>query len=907
MIRVRKAFGIAFAAIRERLRTDAHYNWVRWVVVGIFGLLLLAGLGLAVQRGSLETTVGDVAVNVAASALVALAAVVGFSIGTRRWVLGRLLAYQQRTVSAPTAAIGSRPNQARAVVAQLRDNRRAGSLLLQAPAGSSRASFIRELVTALSAARVVAIVVPEQALSQGGVAQAATDAFRTLLVKAGVTEVPLSRTLESLADRRRLVVVVDGLDGFDHPATRSSAEQITGRRAAELTAAKLPFLATVDPGSTPAELLDCRVTLSALDHTAIAALAGSQAADGPDRRVAVRQLAMAMEHSHLDSRTVLAGSTAASAPTVAAPAVAASALADNGALWVGLQALRRAGYPRRTPDSTHPEITHPDSTHPSATLIVERLARRLALMETTQVDYLELLEEIPEAQWDELPAGMSNLVEHGLLERTHRLGRLVVRFGDAQVGEIAIGSWAAHRTSPYASSGGRSRTAFAAEAVERVRCAVQTPQDEWAAALAAFARHRALIAAGDAHAALDAMGVSVGPPPADWLHDLWTEVDAVERITFVRRLPGRVSRQYATFLWSRLRYPEFFRNPHLLRRCISRYLGNHGADTWRELAQEWTALVDLAESGVGMPWFERPNDPVWSGSAVASLCWIMPSVAARAPDRPEPGQLLYRLVAAVVPGGGPERDARPDPGMEISLAEGCKDACNMALVHGLPVPVAVWDAIHALHGSGRSWVTRLIALQAAALAAAAEPQYAERARGLCRSLATSRVEHPVGRHYANLLAGVLTDPNAELPYMIHRYVWPDDTEALDAAGGELTDDAAIVLAATTIVLNLAEARVRLNTDSVETQLARIRTLVTPQMPACVRRSLTALTAGQVACSCPLRLCGPDMPTTALRPISAAFAYRCLSGLPSWWRRPGPTALRHRAVRIHLRRAALRAG
>jgi hypothetical protein len=885
--RVFDAVSIAYPAIRTRLAASVRYGWARWLLAAVFGAAMLAGLSLAVRLGGLQGTVGDLAVNATASALIALAAIVGFSIGTRRQVLNRLVAYQRRGIDA--SRVETRPNQARAVVAQLQDNRKAGSLILEAPAGSGRASFVRDLITALADAGVVALHVPEVSI-EASVVEAATDEFRKLLVKAGVTEVPLIRTLESLASRRRLAVVIDALDGFDHPTDRRSTVEITAARAAELSAANLPYLATVDPGSTPDELAHCKVTLSSLDHSTISAVAGAGSAPGmPDRGRAERRFAAAVQHTMLESQTVLDQVDARSA-SAADLDDATRRLTTRGAIWTAIQPLSRAGYTAQT------VVTDRTSAG-----LIGRLARRLVLMDAVQIDFAELLDGMADDDLDGLPTAAARLIALGVIERQYRGGRLIARFADAQVGEVAVGLWLSRQPEPYRISAIRSRTAFVAEAVGRVTHAVGGERAEWTEALRAFAAQGALAAAGDTFAALTAEGVAVPAPASDWLHDVWTTVDVAERIAFVRRLPASVSRPLAAFLWSRLEQPQLRHNPHLLRRTISRYLASSGPDVWEELKVRWSDLILQAEHGTGLAWFERLGTAPWHGSAIASLCWIMPTVASTAAGDPEPGAALRRLTAAVVPGGGPEQDPRPDVGIEISLAEGCKDAGSSAIVNGLVVPPDVWHSIEALATRGRSWISRMLALQAAALAAAADAARCDAARALCAA-ATRRSEHPLVRRYATILASMLTGPTDALPSATYRYIWPDDTEALDAAGGELIDEAAIVLATTTIVLNLGESRLRTPGDRRKALHSRIRSLVDLNLPTCVDSPLAAFTANATACRCPFQLCGPDLDTNAVvRPISRTFAYRCMSALRSWWRRPWRQSLARGAIRVHLRR------
>ncbi|WP_436536556.1 hypothetical protein [Actinoplanes sp. HUAS TT8] len=874
------AAGLAFA--RRRVAAQTRDHWVRWVTAGVLGGLLVAGLALAVGLGSWRTTVADVAVNVAASAIVALAAVVLFVIGTRHQALKRLLRYQRQTLMAPGRSPENRPNQARAVVAQLRDGQRHASVLVEAPAGSSRASFIQDLEVALVRAGIVAVVVPEHRIDQVGVVPAATERFRQTIVGAGVNEVPLLTVLEALARRRRVVMLIDGLDGLHQPMDRRSITELTASRIADLMAADLPFLATVDLGSTPEEWEGLRVVLAAVDQSATATVfAGGLAAD-PNRSVAERKLAIAMQHSLLELPTVLPQTE----PGLDTLENAADRLERNGALWVLLDTIDQAGRPGPATGTSW---------------LLEHLARKLVLMESTYVHRADLVADLPESARDEIPDLIAELEESGVVTQEHRPAGPVLRFVDAELREAVVGLWFARHGRPYRQSSRRSRTALAAEIVARVR-ASRDAATVWPAALDDLARPGVLTAAGDAFGALCADGLTDEAPPIDWWHGHWTASNDVDRTTFVRRLPAAACRPCAPFLWSRLTQPEFAVNARLVRRNICRYLGSNGQDSWAVLGPQWTALVGRAEHG-RLAWFERHLVQPWPGSAVGSLCWILPLLALTTGESREPLDCLERLAAATVPGGGPERDARPDVGLEISLAEGCKDAAHVAQLRGLAAPEQLWATVVLLAETARSWVSRMVAMQAAFLLAAAEPDRAEQVWSLCSAERDAPGTHPVVRRYLDILMGASTIPTVDLPYVVNRYVWPDDTEALEAAGGELGDEAALILATTTIILNLGEARRRVYDDQLAAQYPRVRSLVDPTMPACLSGPMTAMSSASVPCACPLSLCGPDLGTVSdFRPMSRVFAYRCLSAMSRVstglrWLLPWRTALM-----LHLRRA-----
>src|SRR5262249_11115371 len=96
-------------------------------------------------------------------------------------------------------------------------------------------------------------------------------------------EAPLTRTMESLAGRRRVAVVVDGLDAAGVSVGRATVPTLVLERARELSGARLPFVAIVDPGATPTVLERNRVSLVAAHHPRRSTGAGGQTAGLMDR------------------------------------------------------------------------------------------------------------------------------------------------------------------------------------------------------------------------------------------------------------------------------------------------------------------------------------------------------------------------------------------------------------------------------------------------------------------------------------------------------------------------------------------------------------------------------------------------------------------------------------------------
>jgi hypothetical protein len=873
----------------------AGAGWLRGLTVrqGILaglGLLVAAGLAVAVRLGGWWSVAGDLALNMAASGVVAGAAVASLLASTRRRALHRLLR-RQRAETATGDSVGSRGlrNVAAAVAAQLADRRQSGRVVIEAPADSEREAFLAELLRALTGQRVAALHIGERDLAEHEISQVVTDEFRRLLTMSGAADAPLARTIEILAARRRLVIVVDGADEGDRPMSRTSALELARSRLSDLRAIGVPVLAIVEPGATPPELSADRLTLPTGGGHAILGLAASSVRDGTERHrlAAARRLAAVVQERAVHLRTIekaIAAPDDIPGDVVGRMNRVERRLSDLGSVAFLIGPLWRLSFLGRARRARE---------EPAACRALRRIGRELLLHDSRYLDLNEWIDACAPSEVADLLSGLDELERLGILRRQHRGRNILLGFVEPELREVVVGVCAADAGLPPGYVAARGRGALIGEGLQRILLAgCRAP--EWRRVLSLARDRGALVAVGELSAILS---THVRPhrfePDVSWLTGTWDRADDRERITFVRRLPATVPPHYTTFLWGRLKPPRFASTSHPVRRVVARHLGATGACSWPVLGPEWTHLVSAAGRG-GLAWHQRKGGAWRSyGSALASLCWVLPSVALTS-GASGALAMLELLATTVVPGGGTDPDPAPDIGIEISLAEGYKDMAHLALLLEEPLSGVAWALIADLAVHGRSWVSRLLALQAAALAAAADPTMGEPARILCERTRDGHGEHPVVRQYATVLHGTLTGDPADLTSVIHRVVWSDDTEALNEAGSELQQDAAQILAVTTLVLNLVETRIRADGDWLSAQRGRITALVDRRLPTCLDKVLAARSFGRAECVCEMGLCGTAATATGVRPMSTTFAYRCLSRSESTL---------PRALAVHLRRAA----
>jgi hypothetical protein len=376
---------------------------------------------------------------------------------------------------------------------------------------------------------------------------------------------------------------------------------------------------------------------------------------------------------------------------------------------------------------------------------------------------------------------------------------------------------------------------------------------------------------------------SLGQEPALGSEELaalrraWEVATDEARLLFVRTIgPTQAA---ARFLWTQLVPPRFELTSYRLRRAISGRLAEMSREAWRELADEWRGIgaagpADLSARGrlLGGDW-QRVGLPL------ASLAWTLPSFVERldAGAREESLALLRTLRETVAPAAGSASPVTgapaPDPGLEISLAEGYKLAGAIEPSPDRTGAPAWWEEARLLFDQSTSWVSRQALHQAFVLASPGE---------LPPLLIPGRPQHPFVTEGVALGLRQLQHDGA-----VVQDIWRNDVEALHDGGLDLSEQTHRLLGLSTLLINMAEfahARaVRSQRDAPSGPPrpealagvdARERALVSTQLPRCfVSRGHTA-TMLDVPCDCSFGLCGRDVRlTVGDRKISAAFSQR----------------------------------
>jgi hypothetical protein len=873
-------------ALPGRIGRTFSRDYVSLILTGVAAVLILAGILTAVRASGWTSTLSDLAVNVAASALVAAAAFLAFVGRSRLSAARRIRAAQRAAVRAVGGREPDRLKQAEAVAAQITSRADPGHVLIEAPAGSGRSTFLQTVRAVLVNRGVITVAITEWDLVDVTVTQAAAAEFQRLLAEGGIGG-PLQRTMEFLASRRQAVVLIDGLDASPHAARRTSAVEVVRQRVEELSVAHLPFVAIINPGSTPDESAGSRIQLPPVVPPALPRLLGIRVDSADQSRVIAdaRRLAAELPHLSVSLHTIREAGRALRNMGSQDRTLLADLrynLVAHGPVVYLLGVLRSVGFPAA-------------STPEAAAASLRRLVELMLLNDSFDVPWSLATAHGDWNAVDSMLRGVIELEGHAIVRRVDRRGDVYVRFLDPELRELAVGAVLARSGVVFAYSRMRSRTAFAGELIHRMLAAAD--RREAAGIMATASRTAAdagfLSAMEDARTAIHVLAPAIAPVDPLPLPEFWSQADDGDRALFVRRLQD-IPPSYTLFLWSRLERPYFAETAHALRRTIARALGRHGAVTWPRLAERWTALVGAAESG-GLAWRNR-RDRSWqtSGNSVASLCWILPTLTLTAPgdDAPTVHDLLERLTDSVVPGGDLTDDGRADPGIEISLAEGCKDAAYFASTEGLPGTDSVWSVTEKIATEGKSWVSRFLALQAAGLMVTAQPGQRRKYLRLARRLTAER--HQLIRRYSQYLSSEIllrTLSGAD----VFEAIWSDDTDALAYAGDGLSDEAARSLAEITILLNLVEARLRMPEDGNEGARLRVQALTADTLPDCMTSPVLALGAETLLCRCPLALCNPALQNRNLRQISSPFAHRCLYNSPALPRGE------HGALDVHLRR------
>ncbi|OBG29750.1 AzlD domain-containing protein [Mycobacterium sp. E3198] len=439
---------------------------------------------------------------------------------------------------------------------------------------------------------------------------------------------------------------------------------------------------------------------------------------------------------------------------------------------------------------------------------------------------------------------------------------------------------------------------------------------------------------------------------------------------------------------------------HIVNRALCRRVGSGGAATWDALLADWASIVRSGhESRAGLSWRYRWRGD-WHGHEFALIAWILPTLLVSASSRRADVHLAVKdLADAIAPYGpspdttphdgspqaappdgavaaaspasseaaakslrrrdassaphaaaaGPDQaahggtdDSRRDPvpdhdvGMQIALAEGCRDASYLCLTDSVAAPdelVEVTGAILGLHWNGprthvdyndrsplrgASWYARLVALQALLVACAAdrdrraefdecvaEPDtstpFLDRGLEVCRE-----DPHQIVKEYAGIVAAKQTLLGSDPHIFVSKFVWLDDNTAVSQAGGELDPQVLRILAQVMMLLNFSGASEWLDEYHpagriAEWGLGRANGLARDDLPRCVthwwasHRVMTRCPGRAGRLGCDFDMCRQgvyDAPKR--RKLSDTFVERCLDDSGAIGQR-----WRLRAVRTHL--------
>jgi hypothetical protein len=309
-----------------------------------------------------------------------------------------------------------------------------------------------------------------------------------------------------------------------------------------------------------------------------------------------------------------------------------------------------------------------------------------------------------------------------------------------------------------------------------------------------------------------------------------------------------------------------------------------GAVAWAELASSWKDLVKAA-GDADLSARARLTKTDWTqcGLPVASLSWVLPSLVDQLSGsaRAEALRLLQELGRILTEPADRSPEALPDPGLEISLAEGYKLASVVGLGRA-PGDGPPWLAEALLMlGRARSWVSEQALRQAVALATPAGSAPA----GLPARHPFVREAVALARRAAGAGARAGDVTARERRSVAARDIWFDDVQALVDGGFALSAEAHRLLGLSTLLINLAEGEharaVREHRGEPDAPLteqdtrrvdARVLALTSHTLPRCFVSPARTVTMLDVECDCAFRLCGPKgQQTIGHRQISRAFA------------------------------------
>jgi hypothetical protein len=336
------------------------------------------------------------------------------------------------------------------------------------------------------------------------------------------------------------------------------------------------------------------------------------------------------------------------------------------------------------------------------------------------------------------------------------------------------------------------------------------------------------------------------------LHRSWRSSTDALQLGFVTAVDFRRDQLLVEFLWSQVVPPAFHQNVYRVRRAASETLASLGTFGWETLGNTWTQLTEAARTSdlSSQTRKERPEaDWEHYGLPVASLCWILPSVALRLEGKAheEATALVAELAGIALRNPDTASADISDVGIEISLAEGFKIAAAGLAESAGRLEQSWHGDVEEFLRRARSWVSRAVLLQALALA----ESNGETARRLAVESLAADNSHPFVREAAALVFRRLGEERANGPLL--EDVWLGDVQALDDGGLDLSPEAHRLLGLSTLLINLAENAFK-GKDGVR---RREVALATGSLPRCFSRPTHTATIFDFDCDCDFKLCGSE--------------------------------------------------
>ncbi len=869
-------------------------------------LLALGGVAILVTITLAVTTEGDgwsdiahsQAVNVASAAAIASFAYVLFVLRFRR---GELRDYMELCVSHPDGVFPTggtspwRPGEAEEAIANcvVEDTVKSGrgrSHLVITDVDASRRSLLVCVVAKLAGRKVVPVVLDLRGTPSASLATLARDRFVTQLVGAAGDPRNAGRLFAYLVQHRRLVVVVDGLERVaEAKPTRARREKVSElltdcliegvtfvAAIDERLAPQLSEVSTLRSGRmSPGELSE--FVLHEIDPGATAPPSLEQVVSGlfhvtePTRDPGYLRLAI-----RLVERAVRAGA--------GREAAVQDVFADACAFRRHLRWMCQWAFGRELEG-----IGAIDSPESSA---LRAIGLQAHYAQSAVVEVATLSGGIDPAKRRRLLAGLARLVQREVVTSATVDGEELLRFSHtmAFAGALAVLHDDAAEWSELIGSEVPAATLDALTATLLLTDAGRTSRS--------FVATIRALGLGDDQASLDVlravmtalqaepMPLAVGDEELEWMSRAWDEAGEPMRLRFVSDVDFSRHPRLVEFLWTQVVPPRFGLNSWRLRRAICRRLSVLGGTTWAVLADGWEQLVDGGAqadlSTVGR------TGPGWRlyGAPIASLSWVLPTLLLRldSESRRRADRLMTKLARVV---REPIRTAGaqvqlPDIGLEVSLAEGFKVAAGDGTT---PPPDEVpdsWrDGAITLFRSSRSWLSRLVVVQALGLTdRPGTPGSA--VTELLTHVAADTSEHPFVREAAALLRH-----HGNTSGVVGQEAWLDDPETLDDGGLALSPAAHRLLGLSTLLVNLAEnVRSTAQRDPsadgespagpvslAEASQLRETALSSQELPRCFTRASHAATMFERPCDCRFRLCGPDTGLVGFRDLSRAFVQR----------------------------------